>query len=60
VFESTRDGLQPDDRVIISQLSNVREGMAVAEVASERSPVKTAQAPEAAASPDVTTPQPRE
>ncbi len=60
VFESTRDGLQPDDRVIISQLSNVREGMAVAEVASERSPVKTAQAPEAAASPDVTPPQPRE
>jgi pyruvate/2-oxoglutarate dehydrogenase complex dihydrolipoamide acyltransferase (E2) component len=59
VFESTRDGLLPDDRVIISQLSNVREGMAVAEVASERSPVKTAQAPQAA-SPDVTTPQPRE
>ena len=60
VFESTQDGLQPDDRVIVSQLSNVRDGMAVSEVTEERSPVKTARAPGAAVPPDVTSSEPRE
>jgi biotin carboxyl carrier protein len=49
VFESTSDGLQPTDRVVVSQLSNVRAGMAVAETAADRPAVKTAQAPESTA-----------
>lgn len=60
VFESTRDGLQPDDRVIVSQLSNVRDGMAVAEITEDHSSVKTAQVPGVAVSPDVNSLQPRE
>jgi hypothetical protein len=44
VFESTPQGLRPSDRVIVSQLSNVRDGMAIAEAGETRDPVKTAQA----------------
>jgi len=57
VFESTADGLMPEDRVVVSQLSNVRAGMAIAEADDRRGPVKTAQAAEAqaaAASPQQT------
>lgn len=56
MFESTPDGLQPDDRVVVSQLSNVRDGMAIAEVGEARDPVLTAQAPE----PGEAAPQPTE
>jgi len=48
--------LQPDDRVVVSQLSNVRDGMAIAEVGEARDPVLTAQAPE----PGEAAPQPTE
>ena len=57
LFESTADGLQPDDRVVVSQLSNVRDGMAIAEAGAGRGPVMTAQAPEAA---EPASPQPTE
>ncbi len=50
LYESSAAGLQPGDRVVTSQLSAAREGMAVAEVGrTERMPVKTAAADEAAA-----------
>lgn len=48
MFESAADGLLPEDRVVVSQLSNVRDGMAIAEAGDAREPVKTAQAPDMA------------
>jgi multidrug efflux pump subunit AcrA (membrane-fusion protein) len=43
-FAAEAAGLSPGDRVVVSQLSGVRPGMAVADSSPERQPVKTAAA----------------
>jgi hypothetical protein len=56
VYESSASGLVPGDRVVTSQLSSVRDGMAVTESGrGEREPVKTAAA-DAVDAPVTTTP----
>lgn len=43
VFESKGAGLQPGDRVVVSQIATPRDGMAVVEAdAAEKQPVRAA------------------